>query len=415
MVLFNEEELQNGSEIDRCSASVPVDGNRQYSDSIRVAVWTPLMASVLLMLPFVFVLGMFLGHRKAFPFGCLLRLKHRLLFLWFGAEQAKGREPQFVVEIDSPEALAEKRLALARFIWGNAGLPLQRLPAVDSASATDPLVKRFHSRARATRLTVGMAHGIDSHALLLTPRGRIREVAAVYQQGHEGSAWAGRRVIGQLLDKGYRVVILEMPLLGGNSQPVIHLRRHGPVRLVDHDYFYLLDHEFGGNALRYFIEPVIACLNLLAARGVQEFAMLGWSGGGWTTTMCAALDPRIRCSFSVAGSLPFNLRRRGELSDYENHLPGLYEVANYPELYVLSAHGEGRRAVQILNEFDPVVWAGRRGKLYEACVQETLSRLGSGHFESLIDSSWVGHGISSYAMKFIISQLDEMKNPWHQV
>ena len=36
--------------------------------------------------------------------------------------------------------------------------------------------------------------------------------------------------------------------------------------------------------------------------------MAGLSGGGWTTTIASALDPRIVLSFPVAGSVPFAMR-----------------------------------------------------------------------------------------------------------
>lgn len=35
---------------------------------------------------------------------------------------------------------------------------------------------------------------------------------------------------------------------------------------------------------------------------------MGKSGGGWTTTVSAALDPRIRVSFPIAGSIPLNFQ-----------------------------------------------------------------------------------------------------------
>ena len=38
--------------------------------------------------------------------------------------------------------------------------------------------------------------------------------------------------------------------------------------------------------------------------GDVNISMCGFSGGGWTTTIAAAIDPRIKNSFPVAGSLP---------------------------------------------------------------------------------------------------------------
>jgi hypothetical protein len=57
-----------------------------------------------------------------------------------------------------------------------------------------------------------------------------------------------------------------------------------------------------------FLEPPIVALNaLLATRDDRDIGMIGVSGGDWTTTWIAALDPRIRESVPVAGSLPLFL------------------------------------------------------------------------------------------------------------
>ena len=58
--------------------------------------------------------------------------------------------------------------------------------------------------------------------------------------------------------------------------------------------------------------------------------MIGLSGGGWTTTLYAAIDPRVRLSFPVAGTLPDYLRlgRPGDKGDWEQFYPDLYKVAN---------------------------------------------------------------------------------------
>ena len=134
-------------------------------------------------------------------------------------------------------------------------------------------------------------------------------------------------------------------------------------------------------------------------------AMMGISGGAWTTTLVAALDSRIRGSYPVAGSLPFSLRGRGELADYENHVPPLYAIANYPELYVMGADTPTRTQIQVFNRYDPVGWSGDRGKCYEAQVQDVLARLGGGRFQVLVDDSHAGHRISRVALDRVLIDL----------
>jgi PhoPQ-activated pathogenicity-related protein len=36
----------------------------------------------------------------------------------------------------------------------------------------------------------------------------------------------------------------------------------------------------------------------------KHIVMAGLSGGGWTTTIAAAIDPRIQLSIPIAGSIP---------------------------------------------------------------------------------------------------------------
>lgn len=55
--------------------------------------------------------------------------------------------------------------------------------------------------------------------------------------------------------------------------------------------------------MRFFIEPVVLAVNYAKALGYDEIVMLGLSGGGWTTTVSAAVDSRIKLSIPVAGSV----------------------------------------------------------------------------------------------------------------
>ena len=62
--------------------------------------------------------------------------------------------------------------------------------------------------------------------------------------------------------------------------------------------------------------------------------MMGLSGGGWTTTLAAALDPRIDLSIPIAGSIPCNF---GHTSiDFEQFCERPYnQVCDYECQYVL--------------------------------------------------------------------------------
>src|SRR5260370_23664905 len=111
-----------------------------------------------------------------------------------------------------------------------------------------------------------------------------------------------------------------------------------------------------GSVMKFFLEPVAVCLNYLKTKSVadgfpvyQDFNMVGLSGGGWTTTVYAAIDPRIQLSFPVAGTIPLYLRSGGSIGDTEQVLANFYQIAGYPDLYVLGSYGSGRTQMQILN------------------------------------------------------------------
>jgi hypothetical protein len=80
--------------------------------------------------------------------------------------------------------------------------------------------------------------------------------------------------------------------------------------------------------------------------------MLGLSGGGWTTTLAAALDKRIALSVPVAGSLPFDLFDPFfDSRDWEQKPQRpIYNVTSITDLYVLG--GRGHAQLQILHMMD---------------------------------------------------------------
>jgi hypothetical protein len=143
--------------------------------------------------------------------------------------------------------------------------------------------------------------------------------------------------------------------------------------------------------------------------------MTGISGGGWTTTLVAAIDPRIQVSFPVAGTLPFYLRSSSDRSkassnwgDWEQKIPGLYTTVNYLELYILGAYGEGRYQMQILNQFDPCCFAGVESKTYSDIVSRRVALLGKGGWDLMLDKKNRSHAISKEAQEEIINKLSEL-------
>jgi hypothetical protein len=297
----------------------------------------------------------------------------------------------------------EKRRALVSFLWGTGALPAA-LPSAVTTDFKDARYDLIPDLSRIDRLVVGMEFGLESvlyHFVPDSPNGR----SVLYYGGHDGGFLKERPQIVTLLEHGYGVVGLSMPLLEPNNQPVVTVPRFGRLRLVSHRWMKFLRPP-SGHPLKYFIEPVVVAVNYLEKTlGSRGISMVGISGGGWATTVAAAVDTRIGLSFPVAGSYPLHLRVEGELGDYEESVPALHDVANYPELYVLGSAGEGRKQLQILNRFDPCCFGGTRWATYRDVVSARVRSLGPGSFDVFMDESHQKHRISRVALARILDEL----------
>ncbi len=124
--------------------------------------------------------------------------------------------------------------------------------------------------------------------------------------------------------------------------------------------------------------------------------MIGISGGGWTTTLAAAIDERIQTSVPVAGSYPIYLRsnEQRDWGDWEQTVPELYRIVNYPEIYILGAFGKNRCQLQVLNKYDSCCFAGIKWQTYVDVVKTRVGDLGQGKWDLYVDDSHDGHKIS---------------------
>jgi hypothetical protein len=201
-----------------------------------------------------------------------------------------------------------------------------------------------------------------------------------------------------------------MPLLGMNTKPDVYLERFGWFHLERHVEMKLLLPN-SGHPLKYFLEPVVQMVNYLEQLyDYSTIGMTGISGGGWTTTIMAAIDSRILVSIPVAGSIPVYLRSGDEtdFGDYEEVVPEFLRLANYLELYVLGSVGIGRSQLQIINMFDRCCYSGGKTTTYGATVSSIVQSLNSGEYELHIDSSHDMHEISDEAIHLIDRKMREV-------
>ena len=332
------------------------------------------------------------------------------------------------VTIKAEADVAANRRQLIDFIWGPAGMPTDRLPDVEKNDVSP--VAGLKNLDRVDTLTVRMELGQTGYAHHFIPKAKTSRLVVLHH-GHapsfddaRGPTDAGtglQRTIDALLTDGYSVLAVYMP-------HVVRFKTRldvDDVGSMTHDAMFQKLKVKAGSPMKFFLEPVAVCLHYLRTRAAAdnfpaytEFHMAGLSGGGWTTTVYAAVDPTITMSFPVAVTIPLYLRSGGSVGDAEQSLPAFYALAGYPDLYVLGSHGPGRRQVQVLNRRDDCCFgeAQHRGKPgydaamreYELRVRTALHGLGDkGGFRLEIDEAAPAHTISWNAVaNTILAELD---------
>lgn len=236
---------------------------------------------------------------------------------------------------------------------------------------------------------------------------------AVYHNGHGEPFDVMVRTVNGLLQRGYSVLICAMPFMHWNAQPIAG-PSGGLVTIASHDALARWE-SATFSALTFFLDPVTVALNhAVAAYRPTSIPMIGLSGGGWTTTLCAAIDPRITRSYPTAGTLPFYLRPAapnvtssvGDWEQRKDTLPGFYGIAGYLDLYVMAATGPGRRQIQILNRFDPCCFSGVGHRGYAPAVRHRTAVIDHDAWDIVEDATHDQHAISPYALSIILHDLD---------
>lgn len=321
------------------------------------------------------------------------------------------------ITVHSVREVAEKRRELIQYLWGADGFPARRLPDVVLTNVSNP-VKQLTNLARVDEFRINMAPGLQGLAYHFISARPNRELVVVHH-GHgctldddPGPADAGfglQRTIAALLREGYGVLGVFMPHMRPGDCTGGHEKMFQMTNVT-------------GSPIKFFLEPTAISLNHLKTRSragrfpaYRAFHIVGLSGGGWTATVYAAIDPTIRCSFPVAGTIPLFLRSGGSIGDREQFEPTFYRLAGYPDLYILGAHGQGRRQVQILNRRDDCCFGQSQHDEkktglsyadatheYEARVCAALKDIGPGSFRLEIDETASSHMISHWTIDRVI-------------
>ena len=319
-------------------------------------------------------------------------------------------DPGRLISLRSEAEAISKRKELIAFIWGSQGLPAA-LPDKIELAISDQRFSTLDNLKQIDRLIMRMEWGVNSTAYHFIPTHGNNKLL-IYHQGHNGDFVRGIRPLRFFLERGFSVIALSMPLEAPNNQPTVEIERVGKIQLTFHEQLKLLEMK-SGHPVQLFLTPVAISLNYAEKFGYHSVYMTGVSGGGWTTTMYAALDPRVNGSYPVAGTLPLHLRtdsnvvnsaqRSADWGDYEQTIPELYKITNYLELYVLGSYGERRRQLQVLNKYDPCCFSGDASLTYEQVVKERVNSSGPGNFAIYLDKSHKSHDISDAALAVILA------------
>ena len=321
------------------------------------------------------------------------------------------------IGFQKPAEAVRVRQRLRGYVFGRSGLP-RGLPAVERGITDPPFTLGLTNLSRVDRLTVSMPLGFRSVAYHVVPR-RGNGGLLVYHNGHKQGLAYGKPTVAHFLDRGYALLVLAMPFAAYNTNPDEVDTPCGRVEMKDggdwrhHDSMACLPFAF-----RYFLEPVAVALNYISRFGYRVTAMTGLSGGGWTTVIYAALDPRVQRSYPVAGSQPHDLTDRlcpsdnplvltTCFGDLEQRSPGFYRITNYYELYTLGGWGRGRKQLAIHNVYDRCCFAGRHYREWTPRVQAALRRLGTGTYSALGDSTHQGHLVSAFTLRVIEKDLEQ--------
>lgn len=332
-----------------------------------------------------------------------------------------------LIHIESPADIVRLRGEIVELFWPGVGLPKDRLPAkvqrlpdtsVEPERAIPEWIESLETDnpGLVDRLDIAMDYDMHSYVYHLHPK-RGNNRLLIFQMGHSGDILTagGRETIKHFLDEGYSVMTLWMPLFGENTRTAKNVPDHGtatfPSGTGGHNIMSQTLDNSAGCFIRFFIEPVVVAINHAEAKyEYSDINMIGISGGGWTTHICAAIDTRIKLSFPVAGALPLYLRRgpcpNGSQGDAEQEWAALFvEIASWLDIYIMGAYGAGRKQIHILNQYDACCFWGVNYTTYLPFVKDTMLLLDKeGGYDVWLDSSHKEHKISQKAIEEVIDK-----------
>ena len=268
-----------------------------------------------------------------------------------GGEQfllLRSADVRFAGANQYPQSADIRRFA-RHAIWGVRD-PFASALAASRTFLSQPIVGNVTHHAYAQSVELAYPGALPTRITWFMPPAPIPGRHAIYHEGHGGAAVEiGFDTIDWLLDRGWSVIAVDMPLLGLNRVDA----RPG---LEAHGQFEALD-DGVTSTLRFFLTPVRSVVDWIVeveAGRNPDILMIGRSGGGLTSYIYGAIDPRIDIVVSVAGGRPISERLdapwgAAELGDYEQTLPHVFNVVGHEHLMLAAG---SKASMYIYNLWD---------------------------------------------------------------
>lgn len=333
----------------------------------------------------------------------------------------------------SPAQSIVLREALKVAIWGS-GSPTIPGPAYTSlpdgkccgAPTTDPALASYFGRAPSYsvwlpfNLGTVLAGSIWQRSYFASFPDTT--CLAVYIQGHgggyfrpsdypvqfpEGYLSTGTlALLRQLAAGGCDLLLVSMPHDGENvfargyvgvPSDYVHQSYHG--------YYGLPTFQpSSGSPIQFFVTTTVASMNwALARRSYDKVAVLGLSGGGWTTTIVAALDPRVTHSYAMAGSQPLDFRKSE--GDWEQLEPALWRQFDYSDLYLMAVAEPARKAMLLYGRRDPCCFSPGAVTAFGPLLLNIARTNGYGPLSIKVNKSSVMHDVEPEYISAIVGDL----------
>jgi hypothetical protein len=285
------------------------------------------------------------------------------------------------ITIATPADVASKRAALINNAWGSSanGVLPGTMPTSVATCSTNPFPSYNVATCRTFTYTMrysytpnGGPSGNTMTANLYTAASPNLRRMTFLNGGHQGPPFDGlwqsfashynmQLTLKRLLAHGISVMAMNMPAYGDYNQ-------HSAVFAAN-----------GATVMQDFFEPMNQTINWLQANApFADYNTIGLSGGGWTSDIYPALDPRIHVAIGDAGGGPGyqfvpgayvsvnhgDCNTSGCYSEQQGAPApnNFYDIAGFSDLYVMSAYGLStvggmpRYHRQILNLYDSAAY-----------------------------------------------------------